>query len=282
MLTCWPQVSSSRSDSSPSSRRAETMLSSSAAGSASSRPTAVAGCRTSTPGLRPGSGLIPMTGCPSRYLATLATSPSWPTATTMSSGAKRNRGRSARSTEPRRQSAGMAAPTSRSAARTASCRAWTVSRSRPRWRRKYAAAARVPCRPSSSSSSLRRDTTTTRGARVFMAPHRQSSAESRHEVGDHVRGDRELADLGQLAGQLAEHEGLEDAGGEVAVCGDPGRFGLALGQPDRAYPGRPRLVPYLRGICLGRGGDLRALGLQLGHPAGVRAVLLDQLLLAPG
>lgn len=34
------------------------------------------GWATSTPGLRPGSGLMPMTGWPSRYLATLATSPS--------------------------------------------------------------------------------------------------------------------------------------------------------------------------------------------------------------
>ena len=71
------------------------------------------GCRTSTPGLRPGSGSMPITGWPSRYFATLATSPSWPTTTTTSSGANRNRARSPRSTLPRRQSSGIAAATAR-------------------------------------------------------------------------------------------------------------------------------------------------------------------------
>ena len=59
---------------------------------------------------------VPMTGWPVRYFATLATSPSCPTATMMSSGAKRKRSRSARSTRPRRQSKGMAPATVVSAA----------------------------------------------------------------------------------------------------------------------------------------------------------------------
>ena len=51
---------------------------------------ASAGCGTSTPGLRSGSGLIPMTGCPSRYLATFATSPSCPITMITSSRAYKN------------------------------------------------------------------------------------------------------------------------------------------------------------------------------------------------
>src|SRR5690349_1282122 len=53
------------------------------------------------------SGMMPMTGCPVRYFATFATSPSCPTTTMMSSGANRNRDRSPRSTIPRRQSTGI-------------------------------------------------------------------------------------------------------------------------------------------------------------------------------
>ena len=48
-----------------------------AATSASRSAAAAGGWRTSTPAA-PGSGLTPITGCPSRYFATLATSPSWP------------------------------------------------------------------------------------------------------------------------------------------------------------------------------------------------------------
>lgn len=56
------------------------------AAEASSAAAARGGWGTRTPGLRAGSGSMPMTIWTSRYLAILATRPSWPTATTMSSG----------------------------------------------------------------------------------------------------------------------------------------------------------------------------------------------------
>ncbi len=122
--------------------------------------------------MRPGSGSTPTTGWVSTYFATLATKPSWPTQTMMSSAANMNRSRSRRSTSPRRQSGGMAAATTRRASRWAAWRASTSARSRSLLARKNAAWPRVPWRSSSSEYSVRRWTTTTRGARVITSPHR--------------------------------------------------------------------------------------------------------------
>ena len=85
--------------------------------------TAPARNRTSTPALRPGSGSTPITGCPSRYLATLATRPSCPTATTMSSGREQEPGQVVAVDVAAPPVGRDAAPTVVSAACRASCRA---------------------------------------------------------------------------------------------------------------------------------------------------------------
>ena len=121
--------------------------------------------------------LIPITGCPSRYLATFATRPSCPTTMMTSSGANMNRAKSARSTVPRRQSIGIAALTVASAAPTASCRTTTSSMLRFRVVRKKAACPRVPWCARSSSSSVARWITTARGASVMTSPPRAVPAQ---------------------------------------------------------------------------------------------------------
>ncbi len=121
-----------------------------AAGNSSS-PAATGNSGTRTPGLTSGSGLIPRTGWPSRYFARLATRPSWPTATTMSSGPKRKRSRSPRRISERRQSRGIAARTCCRALWSRSWRASAASRVWPRLSRKKRACSRVAWRASRAS-----------------------------------------------------------------------------------------------------------------------------------
>ena len=175
-----------------------------------------------------------------------------------------------------------------------------LSRLRPRCCRKKPACWRVPCRTASSSSSVWRWTSTTRARVPCHSPPRPPwarprpvpgigravaglrAAEAGQDRGQQVGCQVERADPGQVARQLAGREPEQRGLVDVVVGGEAGRFRLALGGPDE--PG---------GVGLGLGQDALALGLALGLDAGrggllggaaalVRALLLDQLLLAPG
>ena len=98
-----------------------------------------------------GAGFTPITGCAPRYFATLAISPSCPTATTTSSGPNRKRSRSARRTRAWRHSPGTAARACASTAWNRSWRASTAASPWPRLSRKKRACPRVACRAIRSS-----------------------------------------------------------------------------------------------------------------------------------
>ena len=240
--------------------------------------------RTRTPGLRPGSVSMPTTGCPARYLATLATSPSCPTTTTTSSGANRNRSRSARSTR-------ALTPGQRNRRRH-------LRQRPPRPVVAFGDLLDVPAPGGEEEGGLAVravpgeqllvlggavDEHGPRGEAHACSPSRQPSLASSpvSTSGETVR----LSIRGRFSASRVAGQGVQRRRVDLGVHPQPGGLGLGAcladlaraasppprlaGQPDR--PRRLRLGPYR----VGR----RAL---LGLAARVRAALVDQLLLAAG
>ena len=114
------------------------------------------------------------TGWPSRYFATLATSPSWPDDDDDVVGLEQEPVQVGALHLPRRQSAGIARPRS-SGLRASGVPGLDLVDVPAPALRKNAAWPRVPCRASSSSYSVRRRTTTTRGASAHDVPARPAA-----------------------------------------------------------------------------------------------------------